>query len=342
MGFKFLNALSCELTEDKIYFVNSDINMLYAMKLDSDEIELMIRIPEEDLFGKYLFGDVVKWEHKLFLIPLYAKKIWVYDLQKFDWNSIELPAEIGEIEEKFHGAILNQNLIYLFGHKWPGIATLDVRTYKIEMLMLPQNVQNLNYSKDGIFNWDYVLLDNSLYLPLMCKNEIIKLNLKDKKIEEFVVGDEKNKYVGLTYDGKYFWLAPRKGKYFVRWDGHKNIKEYVLPADYLIDKYYFGGAFCYGKWVCFTGFDGYSYLFDKYRMEYFKIIKEKIVWHRCKKDRIVLQKDNGKIKVISNAKEKNINLKYNISLYMKECEYPKMLIEENQIFKFFDFLEMVK
>ena len=299
-----LKALNGVEVNDKIYFVNADYNMLYAVDKKGGPIEIIGRIPEEKLFGKYLFGNIAECCGKLFLAPLYASKIWIYDLNQRIWWSIELPDNLELLESKFFGAISYGEKVYFLGHKYPGIAVINAKNFEVKYKMASKTTQKCDYLNDGYLNWDYVIMESCIYTPILCRNAILKIDLKNDQMEEIVIGDIDCKFVGLVFDGKCFWLAPRKGRKFVRWDGEDNTETYYLPKCYEGNKYYFGGSFCMNNEVVFTSYEGMTYRFQISHPEGYIIENTKIIFYtKISANQFVVQNSDGSTFVIGEEVE---------------------------------------
>ena len=308
-------ALNCVEVNEKFYFINSELNRLYSINKADRVVEIVGMIPEEKLFGKFLFGNIVECMGKLFLAPLYAKKIWIFDLQEEKWKSIKLPKPIESVEERFFGAISYGKKVYMLGHKYPGIVIINAENYNVEYRQASEETCKCDYANNGFLNWDYVIKDSFLYTPILCRNAILKINLANDKMEEIQIGDDDCKYVGLAFDGNYFWLAPRIGKKIIRWDGIHHIEKFLLPECYDDGKYYFGGSFfCNGE-IVFTSFEGMTYKFDPLKPSNYCIDNTRIIFYiKTSSDMFIIQDDEGNIFKVGKKKER-LECKYNSSIF---------------------------
>lgn len=348
MNKKKLIALNCTEANGMLYFVNSELNMLYAINRVNGNIQFTKKIPEEDFEGKYLFGNIVVCNKRLILVPLYARKVWIFNLIKETWEAIELPNEVENIEGKFFGAIPYGSKVFLLGHKYPGVAIVDVEKNDITFKLSSEIAAETVYMKDGYLNWDYIIRDNYLLTPILCKNAVLKIDLMSNQIEEIIVGDTDCKYVGISYDGNNYWLAPRIGKKFVKWDGEDKVETYLLPDDYSMDKYCFGGSFICANRVYFTSFTGLTYTFDFRNPTKGSVIKQRITFYsKIDANEFLIQNDEGDLYLIKdNEGEVAFDYNYDEGLfedYIYENHYMSKNegIKENDLFKLSSFLRVV-
>ena len=131
--------------------------------------------------------------------------------------------------------------MYLLGSNYPAIIKIDQLTKETEYIDKPFIEKGLN-QKDAYFRVQNVLKENSLYIPCCLDNTVLRLDLNTEDYEWLSVGENANRYSGIEYDGKIFYLSPRMNSHIVIWDGAKSINEIDLPSEYAGNMLSFGGC----------------------------------------------------------------------------------------------------
>jgi hypothetical protein len=285
-----LNAINGVLVENKIYFASREMNMVYSLDLDSHIIDVLESPPEERTFQSGLYGNIVYICGKLVLVPFNAEKIWIYDLSEGSWHGIAL-GEIGKKPYKFLGAAVYDEYVYMLGYHYLGIIRLNIHTSTIEIIKLPYKECG-----DGLFFIDCIKKDEWLYTPVMLENKVLKLNLGTGEYKMISVGDSKNRYVGIGWDGEWFWLPPRRNGSYVLWDGADQVREYALPGEFTAGHDYFWGSSVMQEQVVFSGVTGMSLVFQKNVPEKPSIMKKNIMFVvKIDDDNFIFQDDKGKL-----------------------------------------------
>lgn len=293
-----LKAMSCATCGNKIYFASSEFNSVYALNTDTNTVEFFDNVPDEKFTQSNLYGHIIYYSGRLFLVPLCAEKIWIYDIGKKEWSGYGFPEKLREIPYKFFGAVLHKEYIYMLGHYYPGIIRFNTNTCIIEEIDISlQQKDDSEYN--GIFvGWDCVIKENWLYASITNSNQVLKLKLETHEYELIQIGKNGNKYAGIVWDGKYFWLPPRKNSSYVRWDGGKGVKEYALPKEFDKEQYYFSGAYLVGNKVVFSGFAGFTLKFSKDEPEKPIVIdRRNTLYEKINDTDVILQDDIGNISI---------------------------------------------
>lgn len=301
-GKKKLMFLSCAEKGEELFFVSSEVNLLCAMSVENQKIRFIDNCPEEIFSQSSLFGNVACYNNKLILAPLMAKNIWIYDFETSFWEPIKLNENIANVSFKFFGMVPFRNQVFFLGHYFNGIICVDIDDRSVHEIPI-NNIDN--EKTDGLFLWDYVIRDKLCYIPSLKSNQVIILDLETKKIEYRRVGDNNNRYVGITWDGSSFWLAPRRNGKYVRWDGDSNVTEHNLPEEFNKDDYYFIGSYMDGDNVVFPGMINRlgSLVFDKGTPQDTRIIKEAVSFYKSLDNKFIKQNMDGELVIKDSNKE---------------------------------------
>ena len=168
------------------------------------------------------------WEEHIIIIPLMAKKIWIYSLKHRTWKGIAI--DVCEMTN-FRQAIIWNNFLLLIGGHYPAILKVDLNSYVIWKIEAPFDEQKRIdvESNELYFRGDFVYKDNILYLASCRDNTVLIFHLDTQAYEWIEIGRRENRYSGIAWDGEYFWLAPRKNTSIVKWDGKNQVIEYEIP-----------------------------------------------------------------------------------------------------------------
>lgn len=335
-----LKAMNCAVNGNQLYFISSEFNLIYVLNLETNEFQLFDNLPQEKFMQNNLYGNIIYTSGEIFLIPACAENIWIYHIEKKAWNEVRLDENERKLQYKFLGAVLYQEYIYMLGHYYPGIMRLNINTKEIERIELPFLQTNNGREQDGYFNWDYVIKEDWLYLPLLNSNHVLKLNLRTEAYDLISIGNCRNQYSGIVWDGNYFWLPPRKNTAYVRWDGDNEVKEYSLPKEFEKKQYYFGGAYVIGNKVVFSGFREFTLEFApnmpketrvlNRRNNFYKKIDNTTVILQDDKGNIFIQKENeAEKKIICQVDDSQLQDMAEKHIFMTKEFKKKELIVEN-------------
>lgn len=241
------------LLNNTIYMTSVEGNFVFKGDINNKDMFLLEKLPEEDVLGENLYGDIVFCEKYLILVPLNAKHIWKYDLEFKIWKAISLGND-ADIKYKFFGAYVNGNKIIMLGHYYPGILLLNVETD--EIVSIKQPFLKFVNKGDGLFNSNYVIKDGYLLAPIISTNVILKLDTQSEKCEFWSLGHKNNKYSGIIYDGKNLWFVPRRNGKYVVIDKNNTLTEYSLPNEFCDDNIYFAGGYAINNGIVFAGVNG--------------------------------------------------------------------------------------
>lgn len=245
-GQKKLATEDCVRVGDFIYFISKDINVVFKLEIETGIIEIVDSIPEEGILEKRLGSKIICWNNELIFAPMKAKKIWRYNIQTKIWRGIERKkldnwSEQGDMFQ----AILYKDKCFFIGSVYPAIIALDLQNDSIEYIEEPYKKYKIIAAdiKDAYFRTDYVQIDSKLYLASCITNDIMEFDFETYAYKYYTVGSPNNTYAGITYDGNYFYLAPRKCGPIVIWNGESDWKEIDLPKEIKDkDTFWFGGV----------------------------------------------------------------------------------------------------
>lgn len=237
-----LLAKDCVQDGKDYYFIALELNLLFKLNIENGKIEIVGSIPESKVVKKEFMGALCIWKGELYIAPYEAQSIWIYNINTKTW--IEIPRK--KLEHIDNGGMLQAfvygDMVYMVGASYPAIIVINPENKKIEYIEAPfyekGNVINLT---DVYFRAQHVVNNGYLYIPSCMDNTILKINMQTYEFEWIKVGNKENRFSGITYDGKHFWLSPRFNTCVVEWNEDIFIEESKLPQCYSREEYYFMG-----------------------------------------------------------------------------------------------------
>ena len=237
----------CVHVGELLYCISRDFNLVFSYNLSSENIELLTSIPGECANETEVCGAIDFYEGKLLLLPNKTNHIWIYDLEGKKLSRIERK----DLPHYGSGGMLqtvrNGRAIYIIGSSYPAMIRLDMENRDIKYITAPfedvnKRIKNID---DAYFRTHHAIKENNIYMASCLDNYILRFSIIDESYEWLKVGRADQKYAGLDYDGKNFWMAPRKSGTIVAWDGKNRYEEILLPEGCIMRDYSYLSAVCF-------------------------------------------------------------------------------------------------
>lgn len=285
-----------------LYLFGTDINMLYSINLENDEVTFIGKIPEENILKRRLVSKMMYWDNKLYLLPLSSNNIWIYSVLDKTWTKIEIEEyENNWANSYFRNAIIYKHHMFIFGGYYPAILILDLEIHKIKYIREPFLEKRNISCIDLFFRGKPLKQGNLVYLASSIDNTVLVFNLENYTYSWNEVGDKSNRYAGIVWDGYNFWLASRSEPMVIKWDGKDKVIEYKdkKNADFSKGKFIGIVGIKEGFIVLFRGKKGNSLFITKDG----KISKDRSshIFYKRIKDEYIFQCVDGRIHYINNA-----------------------------------------
>lgn len=246
--------ISCwdfDVKDNVMWFVPNNINCIFTMDLDTNQVKLIAEIPNNYIFTNNEFSSIKVVNNYIILTPL-NNKIVRYDISNDKFDSID----IGTLRQKFSDSYVYNNNIYML----PRMSNYFIK-YDVNKNCIYQNhkicndLDKLKSDTGNFYFWKcFVINDDYLIAVSHVGNVLLKYNLKTDKYSLQRVGNTKNQYMNISYDGENYWLVSAKGN-IVKWN-EKNgaINEINIEVTNFISMMDF-------NFSCSVIFDDYLYLF---------------------------------------------------------------------------------
>lgn len=290
----------CLIIEKEMYFFAKNYNALFVLNLVSGKKSFLGRLPDEHLFGSNLVQSIQIWGEQLIFVPkaMKADKIWMYDLKRQLWNSIEVTFDgVKYPYEKIAYSFIYNEFLVLIGCYYNGIVRINLNNKSMEYYL------NIFDKEEKIHSLFCCELDGeNLIIPSPNKNQVYIINLNSLKIRTYKVGNDECIYSGICKCGDYYWLSPRcTCPYVVRWDGERETRIYALPEEIKTNgAYIFSGINHIGDDIYMIGGEGKkSLVFSGYNYSEKKIMPESHSFHKCGRDNeYIVQDYDGKLSIL--------------------------------------------
>lgn len=234
------------LFDDETYFWFTAFyyNALFKMNKQTNETEYVGSFPNESIVGDVLYTTITGYNGKLFFTPCSANDIAIYDPvnNKFEKVKIRKPENTTKVkylpESKFFATARYKNWIFLIGFRYPAFVRYDMVTGQVDYYTdwLDQMEPMITEINDGFFY--HVLVNESRFVVASSvTNVLVEFDMEKCVSKVFQVGGKTNRYFGICFDGKKYWMSPRNKGPIVSW----NLKSYELmeydnyPAKYVDD-----------------------------------------------------------------------------------------------------------
>lgn len=216
------------LYDDGMYywFTAWSYNALFRMNKESWLVEYIGSFPNENLNSNRMFAQIIEYENKLYFTPSHAKFIGVYDKENKIFNSIDYSFFIGknlnkQVEWNFYPACQYNGNLYFFPHQEEYILKVNATSGDITTISFINDELREGYiGTTWFFGID--VQGAIVYAPFNGLNAVLKLDMRNDKIEICKVGERGVGYADICFDGREFWLAPMHGREIVRWDNKRN------------------------------------------------------------------------------------------------------------------------
>lgn len=302
----------CAVVGDKIYFFSRDWNALCVTSLKTNETKFVSVMPGEKINAKRLCAGIIHYKNKLILIPMTAEKIWIYNLKNDQWKGLAREYMDGDSHhnEIFKAISYKGDLIFI-GSNYPSIIRMNLETNELKYFNEPYTfLAPLKTEDQCYFRTDYFLNENQLLLASCLNNYVLRINLDSFDFEWCEVGERDFCYSGIAWDGKHYWLSPRRGTPIVKWDG-KGGTEYInLPDgfDGTINNF-LGVQYDNGKLIFPGMLQNKTIIIDPNNSDNMEICEGRYLFYKCFGDGgVVLQNYNGLFRLKKAAQNEQYDL----------------------------------
>lgn len=202
---------------DVIYFMSYVGNALFA--IEDNDVVFIGSVPNETTdYVEQLYGAMFLYDDEIILIPKVAKEIAIYKINENRFYKISIDSASANYSSKFISVYRNQQFLYLFPTRYPGIVKLNLidKEYEIINSWLDTFGNYVVEERDVIFGHGYVQREDAIYIPSCRANVVVEMNILNDDIVFHNVGKRAS---CICDDGSNIWIMPRTmGGTIVNWN----------------------------------------------------------------------------------------------------------------------------
>lgn len=211
----------------EVWSYSLKFNYLIATDMETKQVTFCQKVPYENQGKERLFASMKEVDGKIYLIPFYAKKMLVFDIEKKEFGEIKIDETVFKNAKNgpyFMGVESYENYLYIFPAHCRVILRLDTTTSQIEYIAgWEQKIEDIIFEKnDGYFRRQVVEVDGRFFVPFCTANAVLELDCITMKYQIHLLGQQKIGYSGICFDGKEFWLSARTGDNIIKWNPIEN------------------------------------------------------------------------------------------------------------------------
>jgi hypothetical protein len=229
---------------EKIYFAAFDTNGLYCLRKSDGNVELMCLFPDQTLYERY--RAICKLGSKLYLAPLYAGDIAIYDLERHTRRLAPIRADNADNIDSFRrppdnpanfiNAHIMGNCIFFTPLSFGAIVRYNTDTGDVDYFNdYVDELDSLSFDKNSFWFGGSCVAGDSIYLPSICANAIVEFDMNLCVSIIHKIGTDHNSYSNICHDGTNFWILHSLGDAVTIWnkdDGIVKVLDFESVSKY--------------------------------------------------------------------------------------------------------------
>lgn len=243
------------LEDNRMFFSAGNFNGLYEYSLTDKKVSFLGKFKDEYSLSKQLYGNVYKFENQLIFTPMSANSIGIYDLDKKDFETIALPMpeDACGYECKFLNSVIYKNSFFAFPGYSAYIIEYDIKEKKLKIHKSWYNEFLRRFKKKSnlLFNFDFVQINDAVYLPSEQYTGIFKYCLSDNTYEFIEILGICEHIHTLSYDGEHIWCSTNNKLLILSLDG-KLIEKIDILTTYGVEGDFYHSIYHEGYLLLFA------------------------------------------------------------------------------------------
>jgi len=216
------------ITSDHIFFSAYGINSLYSVCKNSGDLKLLLCFPNNKLKSNpMLYSGMVEKNGMLYITPTYSSEILIYSLQNQEVETISFNKNSADkgLVPAFYNAVSYDKYVFFTPFRYPAITRLDIETHEVSFFDdWVKQIEPYVFTGHDYMFIGTLIIGNILYLACACGNAVVAFNMTNCTSTVYEVGKKGYSYSGISFDGEYFWLSPRRcDTPLVKWSPEKGI-----------------------------------------------------------------------------------------------------------------------
>lgn len=216
------------------WMVTTLFNGLFKLNLENGEIAWMGKIPNKEDDIADLFRDYLVAGNKIYFAPTAGENIAVYDIEEDSYQVLTLNLDNYQNTGNVATVLINGRELLFIGVCWTNaICRFSLDTKKLTYINLGA-IKNLHAEGNGpLYGLGRCIKDNILYIPLLTKGSILKVDLLTEEVNLLQLTDSPDvSFTMAIYipNREAIWCVTRDG-YIVEWDEKNQEKKTIRFSD---------------------------------------------------------------------------------------------------------------
>lgn len=340
-----LTIESLDVGENKIYAVGRELNVMFQVDLQSDRVDKVMDMPEENKLLGRLYNGMCVDKNILMLVPYNAEKVWYYRLEEKKWHSVDISRYVDpELTGKFVGGYLSEGTAFLFGYHYKNILLIDLKHQKIQELF-EKNEEHSFWAQTPIIH------KNRLFVVEVLKNEIVSIDLH--KIGEFEIlkienieDSTQNGNGGMAFDGEYFYIIKHHGNLMYKWKPTEKACPVKIHEFFETDEPFFNGGETFNETLLLYSPKGKNYIYSLNKQKDSSMMENKIFFAKNVPNVGLILGGKGEISILDNKLQEINHFKISVNenehkKYLADSKISKKILGENDVIGLDEFIFVI-
>lgn len=210
--------------DDCLWFAANNLNGIFRADKETGKSQFVTNFPQYPNYAVRLYIACTLVKRKIVFAPCSAKEIAIYDIDRKEIKTISLDKQIVKHCKSalFFAAFEYEGFAYLIGMSYPGILKIDVTTYESYIIEEPFERYYIKgkYDYKAHFRHSFAVKDNILYLPAICENGLICMDMKNCKCD----------FLEILPKGSRAWDVCVINNHLLTWGKNFKISNYDLET----------------------------------------------------------------------------------------------------------------
>lgn len=208
--------------EEYLWLCETAFASLYLYSKTKKRIEKTFFFDKSQEKQGYLFHRGVEVNNKIYFSPFASKQIGVFDQESKRFSFI--PFDDSFTGLAFISAFVYGDNVYFTPRNYPGFMKLNTLTLEVSFIndWVEQILDGLELSNGFLCSLGIQISKDEFAVTTARTNALITYNMKTNESRVYNIGKNEWRYKNLCFDGKDFWLLPRRNSPIVRWNRETN------------------------------------------------------------------------------------------------------------------------
>ena len=218
--FKMFGPIeACVVVGDLLWCSAYDFNLFFSIDLMSNRLQNVSEIPGEEKNVRRLYGSIVHNDGKLYLIPMAARELAIYDIRNGNFEKIRFREQDEEKTMyksgyKFCGGVVYGSGLLMLSCSYPGFVSLNLEDYSLEYRSeWVKDLEALSRKREEVYFRSFFTDDNkSVIMPSCCTNYVMQYDIESGKYLLIETGDKTFSFSDAVMTGDKLVLSSKTGE----------------------------------------------------------------------------------------------------------------------------------